>query len=156
MYHVSRTRLVLLAAAAALVATGAHAAEKNARFTSQVAAVCQLTVGDGLLQPDASLAQLSSENGGGVAAAVEAIANGGNFTLSLTAPTTFSSAPALYVSPTTFTTSMDASGATTATDVDTLALNAGTTNATVDLTADAATGTFPAGFYAAEVVVTCE
>ncbi|MGQ0671515.1 MAG: hypothetical protein ACT4N2_01355 [Hyphomicrobium sp.] len=138
----------------------ADAATTNLPFAGLVTAACVLTVGTpGVMAPDASYSNMSSDAGSGVAGTVAVLNTGGTYQVSAIAPSAFTLAPTGGGDNVNFTTTYEASGATnigTTPGSTTTAVNAGLTNLTVDLSATKSSGTFAAGAYAAEVVVRCE
>ena len=131
----------------------AHA--QDIGFDGTVSATCELLVTDGAFGLS-SANRLDSEDAAGQAGTVQATTNDPLATLSITAPSAFTTAPPLYTSATTFEATMSTNGATVANDVQSLTLLPGETNAEVHLSAVADTGVFNPGDYSADVTVTCD
>lgn len=154
-----RSLVKVMAAVAVLAPVQVSAATQNIPFSGTIADTCVITMGsNGTIVPNAGYNQLSSTFAGGAAGTATILATGGGQNVSATAPAAFTSDPG-GTAGTTFSSTYDLSGATTATGVagaTTTNLNAGTTNVAVDLTAIHPGGTFGAGTYTATVVLTCE
>lgn len=138
----------------------AFAASAVIPFRGEVDSTCVITVGTpGTLGINGDFTVLSSDIGGGVAGTAAVLATGAGYSISTTAPTVFTSAPAAGNDNVTFSSKYSATGATSVTDIvgTTLTpLSVGLTSTTVDLTATKSAGVFSVGTYTAEVTITCE
>ena len=148
----------VVVAVAVLAPVQAHAVTDNIPFNGTIADTCAITVNSsGTITPNATYTQLSSNNPGGAAGTATILATGTGWDVSADAPAAFSTEPVVTAS--TFAATYDLSGVTVAATVPgatTTALNSGTTNVAVDLTATHPTGSYQAGTYAATVVLRCE
>ena len=138
----------------------AVAATDTIPFSGTVDPVCTILVDSpGTIAPNTDHTALSSQEAGGSPGVATIQTSNANFSVSTTAPTVFTSAPTGGDTDVTFATFYSASGATTLDNIagsSASVLDQGTTTLSVDLTATKASGTFPDGNYAADVVVTCE
>jgi hypothetical protein len=137
-----------------------RAATANVPFTGTVLSVCALTVGTpGVMAPNANYTQLNSQNAGGSSGSVTAVTTGTGFSVTTEAPSNFTLSPTGGGANVTFTSSYSATGVTTVSltaGTTVTPLNIGITDVSVHLSATKSTGSFPAGAYAAEVVIRCE
>jgi len=144
----------------AAVSTPAAAVTGTVTFSGVVTETCTINVDSpGTLVANTDLTTLSTNEAGGTAGVATIQTTGSSFSVSAAAPAVFTSAPAGGDENVTFATLYSATGATNLADVvgDTpSALAQGTTTLSVDLTATKSSGSFPAGNYTADVVVTCE
>jgi hypothetical protein len=111
------------------------------------------------LAANTTYTELSSTAGGGSAGTIAVLATGTNFKVSAIAPSAFTLAPATGGDNATFAAAYSGSGATTigsTPGATQSTLSAGTTNVSVNLTAQKSSGTFTAGNYTAQVIVRCE
>ncbi|MEL6817674.1 MAG: hypothetical protein AAFP80_03415 [Pseudomonadota bacterium] len=143
---------LLASMAVAAVLAPASAFAEDVPFTATVASTCGIVVNTaGTLGPNGDASVLSSANG--TAAAATVTANALNFTLSVGAPSGW------VTSPTgTPTTSFDAAmtfGGTTYSTSDTPSVPATATPVSVDMSATAASGSFPNGSYSTNATLTC-
>lgn len=138
----------------------ANAVNGTVIFNGTILATCLITIGTpGTLVASADFTELSSQNGGGLSGTATVVTTGLGYSLSTSAPASFTSAPADGDANVTFSSSYSASGVTSLLDVVgsvTSPLGLGITNVEVDLAATKSAGIFPAGSYTAEVTVTCE
>ena len=110
------------------------------------------------MTPNSEVNQMSSENAGGSRATAVLAATSLNFTVTVDAPTAFSTLPTGGDTGATVAAFFSATGATSATDVEddtATALGLGTTTLAVGATVDRASGVFPAGSYSLPVTVRC-
>jgi hypothetical protein len=135
----------------------AQAATGNVIFNADVNNTCSITVVDaGTLTANVGQTQLSSENAGGSAGTATIVATSAAYAVSVNAPLAFSTFP-VGGAATTFAAKYSTTGASTYTNATTSnPLATGTTNVSVNLAANKATGSFPTGLYAATVVLRCE
>lgn len=152
--------LIKVAVAVAVLApVQANAVTGNIPFNGTIADTCAITVlSAGTIVPNAGYTVLSSTFAGGAAGTANIMATGTGWDVSADNPAAFSAAPA-SAAGTTFATTYDLGGATTASGVNgatTTSLNNGQTNVSVDLTATHPSGSFEAGTYTATVVLRCE
>ncbi|MEO0544704.1 MAG: hypothetical protein AAFY99_12895 [Pseudomonadota bacterium] len=142
--------LALMGVAAAMAPVSAFAVDVP--FTATVASTCSVVVDTaGTLGPNGDASVLSSANGSAAAATVTA--NALNFTLSVGAPSAWGTSPTGTPS-TSFDAAMTFGGSTYSTS-DTPAVPATSTPVSVDMSATAASGSFPNGNYAANATLTC-
>ncbi|WP_173932116.1 hypothetical protein [Chelativorans sp. Marseille-P2723] len=138
----------------------ANAATDVIPFSGTVDAVCSIMVDTpGVMVVDVAHTELSTQQPGGAAGVATIETSNASFSVSAATPVSFTSAPAGGDNDVTFATFYNASGATTLSNIagDTPSpLEQGITTVSVDLAATKASGTFPEGNYAADVVVTCE
>ncbi|MDV6224890.1 hypothetical protein R2G56_01200 [Nitratireductor aquimarinus] len=138
----------------------AFAASTVIPFRGEVNSTCVITVGTpGTLGISGDFTVLSSDISGGVPGTAVVLATGAGYSISTTAPTAFTSAPATGNDNVAFSSKYSATGATSVTDIigTTLTpLSIGLTTASVDLTATKSAGVFAVGTYIAEVTLTCE
>ncbi|MEO1702258.1 MAG: hypothetical protein AAFR71_09430 [Pseudomonadota bacterium] len=143
---------LLASMAVAAVMAPASAFAVDVPFTATVASTCGIVVNTaGTLGANGDASVLSSANGSAAAATVTA--NALNFQLSVAAPTAWGTSPASTPS-TTFDASMTFGGTTYSTS-DTPSVPATATPVSVDMSATAATGSYPNGSYSANAVLTC-
>lgn len=143
-----------------MASTGTNAATGTVSFTGTVLSLCSLAVSSpGIIAPDSSYYELSSDYSGGTNGTVLAVTTGTGYSISTEAPSSFQSAPSGGNSNVSFDTSYSATGVTsiplTVGTIETQ-LNVGLSTVAVHLSASKSDGTFPAGAYTAEVVVRCE
>lgn len=150
----------LVAGCLALTSGAAMPATSNIPFTGAVLSVCALTVGlPGIIAPNATYTQLSSDNSGGQNGTISVLTTGTGFSITTEAPSNFTLAPTGGNSNVTFASTYSATGVTTislAAGTTITPLNLGLTTATVHLSATKSSGSFPAGAYSTEVLVRCE
>jgi hypothetical protein len=158
-------RRILLASALAVstlisAVSQGLAATANVPFSGTILSICALTVGTpGIIAPNANYTQLSSQNAGGSSGSVAAVTTGTGFSVTTEAPSSFTLSPTGGGTNVTFTSSYSATGVTTVSlsaGATVTPLNVGITNVAVHLSATKSSGSFPAGAYAAEVLVRCE
>ncbi|MEM1378614.1 MAG: hypothetical protein AAGG69_14620 [Pseudomonadota bacterium] len=143
---------LLATMAVAAVMAPASAFAVDVPFTATVASTCTVVVGSaGTLGANGDASVLSSANG--TAASATVTANALNFTLSVSAPGSWDASPT-GTPTTTFDASMTFGGSTYSTS-DTPAVPATSTPVSVDMTATAASGSFPNGSYTANADLTC-
>ncbi|MDS1135633.1 hypothetical protein [Nitratireductor indicus] len=151
---------LMIGAILALVPSFAYSASGIVPFRGEVMSTCAITVdraGTLAISPDYTI--LSSTQSGGMAGQVSILASGVGYSVSTSAPASFSSAPPTGNSHVTFASIYSASGATTALNVPGTTMTplvSGLTDLSVDLTATKSSGVFQSGTYAADVIVTCE
>lgn len=150
--------LCAAAAFAALVSPATAQSTGVVTFNGLVLPSCVLTLGTpGLLAAGADGHELSSDRAGGVSGMASLLSTGAGYKLQMDAPSSFRLAPAGGQAES-ITTRYEASGATVAASTNVgapLSLGIGLTNLDVDMTARKDTGIFPAGAYAADVLVRC-
>lgn len=149
---------IIVAAVAVLAPVQANAVTDNIPFNGSISDTCAITVNSsGTITPNATYTQLSSTNAGGAAGTATILAIGTGWDVSADAPTSFTTEPVVTAS--TFAATYGLTGVTTASGVPgatTTALNNGSTNVSVDLTATHPSGSYQSGTYAATVVLRCE
>ena len=152
MNILTRTTLV----AAVLVATSPISHSADVRFNGTVEPVCSVVVGsDGVMKSSADGRKFGSKELGGVAGTVVVTSNTNQLSFSAAAPSSFTSSPTGGSEGVDFQAEFTAAGLGSSV-VGTAPLPIGITTVAVDLTASKSSGTFPAGDYVADVVVTCE
>jgi hypothetical protein len=151
---------LLVAGATITASTQGNSAETALPFSGAVLSTCVLTVSaPGVIAPNATYDQLSSENAGGISGTVAAVTTDTLFQVSADAPTNFTAAPAGGDTGVKFAATYQGSGATSigvTPGTTQTQLNPGTTMLEIDLLASRSSGTFPTGDYATEVTVRCE
>ena len=156
----SRLKLFVFLISFVALATTSQAATSSIPFTGLVLSICSLIVGTpGVIAPNANYNELSSSNSGGIDGTITAITTGTGFSVTTEAPSGFTLAPTGGSSNVAFSTSYSATGATTinlTAGTTITPINLGATVVDVELTATKSIGSFPAGAYAAEVLVRCE
>lgn len=154
MQTVNRLKLCVFLVSFVAFATNSQAATSSVPFTGLILSICSLIVGTpGIVAPNANYNELSSSNSGGLDGSITAITTGTGFSVTTEAPSDFTLAPTGGSSSVASTgaTTISLTAGTTITPI-----NLGTTTVDVELTATKSTGSFPAGAYAAEVLVRCE
>lgn len=140
-------------------ASPAIAETGDVTFTGIITATCTIAIdAPGTIVANPSRTVFSSTVTGGDSGAATVTATDGSFTLSVSDPAVFTSAPATGSDNVDFDAMVTGTGASSFTIGDGAAgaLNQGQTTATVDLTAAKLSGTFAPGSYTATVVLTCE
>lgn len=148
---------IALAAGVLVAPVQAHAVTGNVIFNADVQNTCSITVNDaGTLTANVGQTQLSSENAGGSAGTATIVTTSAAYAVSVNAPTAFDSNPTGGAASS-FAAKYSTTGASTYSNQTTAnPLATGTTNVSVHLAANKATGSFPTGLYAATVVLRCE
>ena len=145
-------------AAACLLAL--PAAGEDLPFSYTITDFCTIQiVENGVLAPSPDLRRLRSRVGdGGSPARLDVLTSAGTFTLTVNAPSAFTSQPAANTTPETFRAPFRSTGATVFAETETpQVLGVGSSNVRVVLIAQKAPGdVFPAGNYSAIVPVLCE
>ena len=153
------SRLAILAVAVLQLCDAAQAVESSVTFSGMVTGTCVMNVTSvGSMMPDGSLTALSSTHAGGASGVVAVTTTVAGLDIEIVAPTGFDMAPAGIGTPS-FDASFTGAGATTIASTapgTAQTLGVGATVLTVDLTASLASGTFPSGNYAADVIVRCQ
>ena len=158
------SKTLLIGAAIAVSSVQSHtlstANAADVIFGGAVTSSCVLTVGvPGILGTSSDKKVLSSKIAGGARGTVAAVATGSGFSVTTTAPTSFTSAPGAGGSNVDFASEYEITGATNSgvqQDGTNTELNPGVSTIGVDLTATKTVGIFEAGVYAAATTVTCE
>lgn len=154
-------KTLLGASLLALVGTTmtAMAQPGDINFSGTITASCSIVIdAPGRIAANTARTVLSSTSGGGDSGEATITTTNGSFTLTVSDPTGFSSAPPTGGDNVSFDAMVTGSGDSTFTigDGNTASLGRGATTATVDLTAAKLSGTFAPGAYNATVVLTCE
>lgn len=143
----------------AVMFASAAAQTADVLFDATVTETCAVVAdSNGTLALNGTSDVLSSTEVGGSSGQATVTTNSPNFNVSIDAITGFTTGPADADTNTTFATLYDASGATTATDVDGAVptnLGNGITTLTIDATATKSTGTFSGGTYQLTATVRC-
>lgn len=138
----------------------AHAVTDNMPFSATVLSTCTIVIATpGVMAPNAGFTVLDTEEAGGNAGTATLTTTAGTFSMSVDAPTVFSTVPTGGNDNLTFAAKYSSTGATTSSDVVgtvTTTLNPGTTTMEVDLKATKSSGVFPVGAYATTATVRCE
>ncbi|NNU17608.1 hypothetical protein HK107_14850 [Parvularcula sp. ZS-1/3] len=135
------------------------AAQQTVTFTANVGGTCTVIADtDGTLGPSADLTILSSTEAGGTRGRATVTTTGSGFNVTVAPPANFTTGPVDADTNTSFATSYDASGVTVAVGVPgptPSPLGLGLTFLDVDATATKSAGTFSAGNYTLDTIVTC-
>lgn len=148
-----------LAVFTALVPAAANAQTADVLFDGTVGDSCTVVADtNGTLGLNGDSTVLASTEAGGAAGAATITTNATSFSVSIDAITAFTTGPADADTNTTFATTYDASGATTASGVDggtSTSLGNGVTTLAVNASATKSVGTFSAGTYQLTATVRC-
>ncbi|MEM6849569.1 MAG: hypothetical protein AAF580_16130 [Pseudomonadota bacterium] len=152
-------KLGAVIAGGAALASSAAAQTGDILFNGTVAGACTIvTDNNGTLGLNGLSTVLASTETGGAAGQATVTTNDGSFSVSIDNITSFTTGPGDADTNTTFATTYDASGATTATGVTgstSTSLGAGVTTLSVDASATKTSGTFSAGSYQLTATVRC-
>ncbi len=158
--YVKYAAIAALVSAATVPASVAGAATGDVPFNGTVSAECVVNVGSaGILTVNGTYDVLGSQQAGGAAGTATILATDASFSISADAPAAWDSSPAGGGTSVTFGANYSTSGATTIAQTNgtiATALNQGNTAVNVNMDGTKSAGIFPAGSYAATVVLRCE